>query len=120
MIHAPKWTRAATLSALLLAAACSGGEDVGVDGDVVGGPCAAADDCADGSTCITSGDFPGGQCSVACSSDAQCPDGTRCISNKSGVCLLSCASAADCRGDYKCEDESLESGDGSVLVCSGT
>jgi hypothetical protein len=107
MIHAPKrWTHAATLSALLLAAACSGGEDVGVDGDVVGGPCAAADD--------------GGHCSVACSSDAQCPDGTRCISNKSGVCLLSCASAADCRGDYKCEDESLESGDGSVLVCSGT
>ena len=106
----------------LAAAACgdgSGDDGIGNKGDVVGGPCQTTDACADGSECIVGGDFPGGMCTVACSSDADCPGGTRCISNEGGICMLPCESKADCREGFQCEGKSREGGDGDKKVCNG-
>lgn len=65
------------------------------------------------------GDFPGGMCTVACSSDADCPGATRCISNEGGICMLPCESKADCREGFQCEGKSREGGDGDKKVCNG-
>jgi len=118
--------RAFLALALPLLAACgddgsSGGnaDGIGNEGDVVGGPCDASSACADGSECITSGDFPGGMCTVNCSTDADCPDGTYCISNEGGICMLPCDSKADCRDGFQCEGKSREEGAGEKKVCNG-
>jgi hypothetical protein len=122
--------RALLLAPLLLSAlslACgddAGGgggsaSGVGVDGDVVGGPCNATSECSEGSECLDEGDFPGGTCTVTCSSDGDCPDGSVCISSEGGVCLLACESKSDCRDGYECEGKSRESGRGDVKVCNG-
>lgn len=120
-------SRRSALIALLVAAAAFGcgddgnpaaqGSAVGKQGTVVGGPCTTTSGCAASSQCETDGDFPGGTCVVACSSDAQCPDGTRCISSKGGVCLLTCTTEADCRSGYPCQTKSREGADGETKVC---
>jgi hypothetical protein len=93
-------------------------DGVGVDGDVVGGPCADSSECADGSTCIDD-NYPNGTCTVACDEDADCPEGSLCISSDGGVCLLPCDSKDDCREGYECEGKSKENGDGESKVCNG-
>jgi hypothetical protein len=93
-------------------------EGVGVDGDVVGGPCQSSADCADGSECIDD-NYPDGTCTIACARDADCPEGSVCISSDGGVCLLTCDSKADCRAGYECEGKSKEEGDGESKVCNG-
>lgn len=95
-------------------AGCGGGS-VGTEGDVVGGPCAAGG-CADGSTCLTASMYPGGMCSVECGSQADCPDGTTCVTEGGGRCVLSCESASDCRDGYGCNELSTP-GDGHGFVC---
>lgn len=95
-----------------------GSNEVGNDGDVVGGPCETNSECDSGSECLDEGDFPGGTCTVVCESDDECPDGTRCISSEGGVCLLECDTSADCRDGYECDDKSLEDGDGDTRVCA--
>lgn len=105
------------LSALLglaLLHACGG---VGVEGTIVGGPCTTSEDCSSGSRCLTSGDFPGGTCTQNCSEHLDCPEGARCISKESGICLLECELPADCRGGYTCKGKSNETGGGESLVC---
>ena len=92
---------------------------VGLEGDVVGGPCADGSECAGGSICIDKGDFTGGMCTIDCAADSDCPDGTVCISNEGGVCMLTCASTDDCRDGYLCDEKSKEAGGGEALVCNG-
>jgi hypothetical protein len=94
-------------------------DGVGIDGDVVGGPCVDSSECADTSVCLDEGDFPGGTCTVACDEDADCPAGSLCISSEGGVCLLPCDSKDDCREGYECEGKSKQNGDGESKVCNG-
>ncbi len=93
-------------------------DGVGVDGDVVGGPCSATEGCAASSECIDDGAFPGGTCVVTCESQSDCPEGSFCISSEGGVCLLGCETQDDCREDYICEGKSREDGDGEAKVCA--
>ncbi len=93
------------------------GDSVGTEGLVVGGPCTTVDDCASGSVCLTSGDFPGGSCSVRCFSHEDCPSGTRCVDKDNGVCLVECYEPIDCRGGYTCKGKKNGSGGGESLVC---
>jgi hypothetical protein len=111
---------AATLAACGDDGSSGGSADgIGNDGDVVGGPCDAETACAEGSECISGGDFPGGMCTVSCSADADCPEGTYCISNEGGICMLPCDSKADCRDGFQCEGKSKEDGAGEKKVCNG-
>jgi transcriptional regulator with XRE-family HTH domain len=101
---------------LLTMAGCA--TEAGVPGE----SCAVADDCESG-RCEIGGSFPGGICTVACDSDADCPDGFACISRGSGICLQRCTTTQECedqRGsDWQCREESLEEGGGNELVCIG-
>lgn len=96
----------------LVLAACGG---VGNEGEVVGGPCTTDNDCD--KRCLTSGDFPGGTCSLTCAKHEDCPSGSRCVSEEGGVCLLECSEPGDCRGGYTCKGESNKAGGGESLVC---
>lgn len=78
-----------------------------------GGACADAKAC-EGSVCLTSGDFPGGYCSMSCSlSDPKsCPSGSVCIDDASGapsgvksVCYQTCNDTKDCRSGYQCAEK---------------
>jgi len=98
---------------------CSGDErppPVSPAGDVVGGPCSAPEHCVE-RLCLTSGNFPGGTCSVACESDLDCPSGTWCIDTDSGVCLLACTHPSQCRAGYDCSDENRRNAAGTAFVC---
>jgi len=114
---------AAAILAMAVLGGCSDDEEftpssgVGNDGDVVGGPCGTGQ-CAAGSHCEVSGSFPEGVCTRDCDSHADCPTGTRCISNQSGICLLECSETSDCRPGYRCDVESDEEGGGTSLVCT--
>jgi hypothetical protein len=105
----------ALAASLILVTGCGGG--VGNDGPVVGGPCAANIDCAQGSMCVTGGDFPGGTCTVACRNDDDCPGGTACIDKEGGICLLLCHFDEDCRPGYDCDDEDRRGHSGKATVC---
>jgi hypothetical protein len=103
---------------LALSTGCGDSFSVGPDGKDVGGECENDDDCGPDSFCITNDeDFPGGTCSIECSSHEDCPEGTRCISTNGGVCALECNSEDDCRDGYGCESKSDEQGDGESMVC---
>jgi hypothetical protein len=95
--------------------ACGDG-GVGKTGDVVGGPC-TADSCAGGSTCLIDTMHPGGTCTIACTSQADCPDGTVCVQESGGTCLLACSTASDCRDGYGCNVKStLPAGSDQVCI----
>ncbi len=102
------------LALALFATACGGG--VGTDGDVVGGTCSGASDCAGGSSCLMDSMYPDGTCTVSCSSQDDCPGGSTCVTESGGRCLLSCSSDSDCREGYNCEEKSTP-GDGHAFVC---
>lgn len=107
-----------SISFLVLSAiAGCGSGGVGKSGDVVGGPCAGDGDCAGGSVCLVEGDFPGGTCTVRCTSQADCPNGSACVQENGGTCLLACSSNGDCRGEYMCEAKSNLGRSGESLVC---
>lgn len=99
---------------LLIAGACSSPE--------TGDSCATSSDC-DGDQCITGGSFPGGTCTPACGTDADCPDGFSCISRSSGICLRDCTSTAECQDArdeaWQCRLESLQGASGNRMVCIG-
>ena len=68
------------------------------------------------------GDFPGGFCTVLCDTDANCPDGTRCIDEQGGVCAFSCAADPSCTflGDgYTCKMVDSHGGGAKVNACIG-
>jgi hypothetical protein len=69
-----------------------------------------------------SGDWPGGFCTIACDTDANCPSGARCIGDIGGVCAFACTTNADCEflvGGYTCQDVDPRSGGVKVKVCHG-
>jgi len=99
----------------LTSLACGGDGGVSRTGDVVGGPCVAGE-CAAGSTCLMDTMHPDGQCTVACTTQDDCPNGTACVQESGGTCLLSCQSAADCRDGYGCNEKSTLPA-GSAFVC---
>jgi hypothetical protein len=103
------------LSLVLLVAAC--GDDVGPEGETVGGPCTAHGECADGSFCETDSDFPGGMCTLHCNAHAECPDEAACIDVAGGICMQLCASDNDCRAGYVCRGKRDTTGSGESVVC---
>lgn len=118
-IHAPLLPLALALAiaALDVLAGCGGGGAVGKEGDVVGGPCSDGT-CADGSECLVEGDFPGGTCTVRCTSQSDCPGGSWCVQENGGTCLLACEGDGDCRDGYMCESKSAMGGPSEqALVC---
>jgi hypothetical protein len=100
----------------LLVGACGHG-----DGDIdetVGDSCATDRDCDD--RCFTGGDFPGGFCSLGCSSDNDCPGDTYCMESSGGVCMFACP-AFDCSRlgpGWRCDNEKRRNG-GEISVCTG-
>ena len=88
---------------------------VGRDGNVVGGPCSSSSGCAGGSTCLTSTMYPGGTCSVACTTQADCPSHSVCVTEGGGQCVLPCATSAECRTGYTCTERSTPTD--HALVC---
>jgi hypothetical protein len=108
----------AALVAGLLLATC-GIDDVGPRSRMVGGRCTVNSDCV--SRCVTGTPFPGGYCTVACTTHSDCPGGSLCAADSGGVCLAACQVAADCHDfgpDYKCVSHSSQSGGTGVLVCA--
>lgn len=74
----------------------------------VGAQCSANDDCTeDGQQCLT--EFKGGYCGVkGCQSDAQCPDGSRCVthSDSNNYCFRSCTDKSECNVNRDADVES--------------
>lgn len=103
------------LTSAVFAFAC-GGDGVGRDGDLVGGPCASAGDCED--RCLEGGDYPGGLCTVSCNTDEDCPPGTHCIDEEGGTCFMGCEFPEDCRVGYTCKGEENRGHGGDSLVCA--
>lgn len=104
--------------ALFAIAGCS--SDVGPNGLAVGGPCTDAFDCAAGSYCLRSLAFPDGMCTTNCGDDSDCRNGSTCVEQASGVCLLTCETDADCgREGYVCRERDRRGMTGRVRVCIG-
>ena len=107
--------RMALVALAMVAALGCGDGGVGRSGDVVGGPC-EVDGCAGGSMCLVNTMFPGGTCTVACETQADCPGGSTCVQEGGGTCLLACDGAEDCRDGYGCNEKSTLPA-GSAFVC---
>ena len=109
-----------SLLVALFALGC--GAEVGNDGAKVGGSCVGASDCSVLARCLTGAHWPAGYCATACESDADCPSGSVCADTDMGICVVSCAAAADCRGDdgYSCASLPARGAGGSVMGCAFT
>ena len=86
----------------------------------LGARCDTTSDCDQ--KCLTSSsDWPGGFCTVACTSDSDCGEGNHCISEDGGVCVFACTRTADCSflgSGYTCTE--VDAIDNSkVTVCRG-
>ena len=99
---------------VLALAAC--GSNVGNDGSLVGGACVNSNDCE--FRCELGGEYPSGLCTVACSTDNDCPGNTFCIDVEGGICMLGCRVPDDCRGGYNCRGRKNRGTGGDSLVCS--
>ena len=103
---------------VVLLAACGSG---GVSREV-GARCSVSGDC-DQRCLPPGGDFPGGFCTIACSSSADCPSDARCVGKEGGVCLFECLRDSDCNNlgaGYTCQDTDARApAEGKVLVCRG-
>jgi hypothetical protein len=94
------------------------------DSDVsreVGARCDRTAECNE--RCLTPGnDYPGGFCTIACTSRSECPDNTTCADRDGGICLFECSHDADCNflgTAWKCRSVDLHGGGIQVMVCSG-
>jgi hypothetical protein len=109
-LSSPSLLRALGLLAPGLTAAC---------GSPVGSTCMSDRDCP-GFCLLGNSDYPGGYCTVRCSSDAQCPGGTNCIDESGGICVASCRDSSECgrfgRG-FVCEDRDRLGALGKAFVC---
>jgi len=87
----------------------------------VGARCDVSDECDQ--RCLTTGaGYPGGFCTVACESRADCPSATTCADLEAGVCLFTCASGPDCAflgASWGCQAVDLRGGGIKVMVCRG-
>jgi hypothetical protein len=79
----------------------------------MGDDCSTADDCTDGGTCLK-GVCSGYACDDGCINDTVCGK----VQGVS-VCVLECASDADCLGDQSCTEvrTSVEDDAATSLVC---
>jgi hypothetical protein len=76
--------------------------DISLGKKDLGGVCVDGDDCVDG-WCNAA--YPGGYCSSQCTSDADCPELSKCfadIATSAKMCWKQCQSAWDCRSDQFC------------------
>ena len=94
------------------------------DSDVsrrLGARCDVTADCDQ--RCLTPGaDFPGGFCTVACTTRADCPATATCADQEGGICLFECASDAECTFlgiGWRCTAVDLRGGGIKVMVCRG-
>lgn len=94
--------------------------NVGPTGLAVGGPCVDDLDCAAGSYCLRSLEFPSGTCTTNCRDDGDCRSGSRCVEVEAGVCLLSCVEDEDCgREGYSCRPRAQAGAIDTSNVCIG-
>jgi len=103
---------------LLVLAAC--GRDYGQIDKFIGAACTRDADCDD--RCyVNSNTFPGGFCSVACSSNNDCPGDAVCVDKAGGVCLFLCTelNCNDLGPGWQCRDEDTLGGSGKFNVCIG-
>lgn len=110
--------RTLVFACILLVSAC--GRDEGDIDEFIGAPCSNDREC-DSRCYIDGNDYPGGFCSIACSSDNDCPADTFCIDENGGVCLFACP-AFDCERlgpSWTCRNRDRASG-GSINVCFGS
>lgn len=110
--------RIATLTIVALVAC--GGSDVSRE---LGARCDVTSECDD--RCLAPGaDFPGGLCTLDCSSNDDCPGDAACVDDEGGVCLFSCAVDGDCAflgAGWACQERALrEDGERSTRVCRGS
>jgi len=86
----------------------------------LGARCDTTSDC-DQKCLSPGGDWPGGFCTTACTSDSDCGDGNHCISEDGGVCTFACVRDPDCAflgSGYACAE--VDAVDMSkVTVCRG-
>jgi hypothetical protein len=106
-----------TLWLIALVGVGCGDDGVGPGGEVVGGACTVSQNCAVGSECLGGKEFPGGTCALRCNAQSHCPDGTECMKEKDGVCLLACRYPQDCRLGYSCKGKDRYGLAGEALVC---
>ncbi len=85
---------------------CGGPLDCGTC--AIGGACDTAADCSSGE-CVTvaASGWPGGYCSLGCTSDMDCGAGAHCgyrDASGAGACVANCTVAGDCRMGYTCRN----------------
>lgn len=88
----------------------------------IGARCRSASECDD--RCLPPGnDYPGGFCTIACESRAECPSATTCADREGGVCLYECTTDESCTflgTGWRCGSANLRGGGIQVMVCRGT
>lgn len=94
--------------------------DVPPEGDI-GQPCSSAADCE--FECFPAPDLPGGYCTNACGSDADCPGEASCIPVGRGqqFCFANCDPAAterECRAGYGCSESFMFPGNVCFPGCT--
>ncbi|HJL18689.1 MAG TPA: hypothetical protein RMH99_23710 [Sandaracinaceae bacterium LLY-WYZ-13_1] len=94
--------------------------EVGNDGDRVGGACVVSGECYIDSRCLTTTEWPGGYCAQSCDSDEGCPDGSVCTEEEGGICVVSCAGDTECRSEegYTCMELEARGAGGTVMGCA--
>ncbi|HEX5060304.1 MAG TPA: hypothetical protein VFV99_13140, partial [Kofleriaceae bacterium] len=76
------------LATLVVFVAACGGHDPGDIDELLGATCRSDRDCE--VRCYLDPQFPGGICSVPCTSDNDCPFEALCMSTSGGMCLYAC------------------------------
>jgi hypothetical protein len=112
------WIRWGLVAGLFsLASAC--GNEVGIEGTVVGGDCAVNAECDIEAQCRTGEDWPAGYCARLCATDADCPEGSVCTDD-GNFCLQSCETDDECRVDdrYACTTRLGRPVGAEVSVCA--
>jgi hypothetical protein len=111
----------AVLIGLVGAPAGCGTDDVGPESQMVGGRCTTDHDCV--RRCLVDPTaFPGGYCTVSCTSNGDCPAGSACVAREGGICLATCKAAADCAdygAGYTCAPQTSQSAGGDPRACIG-
>ena len=108
--------RIALFALALGSAACSVSSEVSRE---IGARCDSPDECDE--LCLTAPEYPGGFCTVGCTSPADCPSGALCVDIGQRVCLYECDATPACAflgADWKCAERAAEP-DGEVMVCAG-
>ncbi len=115
--YAPLLAAAFALAFALVAACGTDESALGIAPSVIGVGCDDAGECGfAGAQCLS--EFPGGYCTVGCTSSSGCPGETVCVPSPGGnVCAAVCADESECRNGYDCAPATGE--DGTVIdICN--